>query len=332
MLDEIWKDVEGFNGRYIICNDGTVISKTTTDKLGRDRAGSELAQIFTKGYLMVRLSEDNVQKQYSVAELVIKHFSDQWFEGCLDRIIFLDNNGLNCNIENLKVSEQPLSEFYKENLVIKTRKLIKESKPKPHRHTLDTLRSLGPNQVVKQIIVKTENQKKQYFAKNVVKITLEGNYDDKVELIKTFTSLSDKYDIETINGDTVKFRKKVTISSINKVIRKPAKKSIPKPPSPPLGFCAVPGYKGKYLISKQGKILCVTYNKNKKEWVSRELKYDDTGTALKVTLSINGSSTVTRVAALMLLVFARVKNTHRLRISYKDGNYKNISFDNLIFE
>lgn len=329
MIQE-FKEIEGFNGRYIISNDGIIIAKASVDKLGRGKQASEIKQIFTKGYLMVRLSKDNIQKQYSVAELVLKHFSNQWFEGCLDQIFFLDYNGTNCSLENLKISEQPLSRFQKERLEVKTRKLIKESKPKSHQH--HTLSSF-PNAAIKQIVIKTKEPKKERIVKNIIRVTLEGRHADKVELIKELAILSDKYDIETINSDSIKFRKKVFKSTTNKTVsEKPIKNSLLKFPSPPLGFCTIPQFKGKYLINKEGKILRVNYNKVKKEWIYKELKYIDTGTSIKAVLSINGVSTTTRVAAIMLAIFARIKNTHSLRFSYVDGNYKNVSFDNIIFE
>lgn len=323
MLDE-FKEIEGYDGKYLISNTGIIISKSTTDKNGRNRPAVALQQKFITGYVKVGLIKNKIQTFIPVADLVLKHFSDEWKEGCIDNVMFLDNNAFNCKYDNLKISEFPISLHQRSIIEIRARKLIKEAKAEGERKV--------NYPTVKQPLIKLEKIKKKPIIKNRVAVSLHGSFDDKAELIKKFSSFSDAYEIEIVNDSNVNFKKK-TFKIINRnIVRNPTKISSIKPPPPPLGFCTIPGYKGKYLINKEGKITSVKYNKLKKKWIYKELKYTDNGTSLMVTLSINGDSSIMRVAAVMLLIFARVKNSHCLRIHYKDENYKNVSFDNLIFE
>lgn len=74
-MNEIWKDIEGYNGLYQISNLGRVKS------LGRRGKGCSLEDIILKpminkdGYCLVNLKDTNhVAKWYSVHRIVAKHF------------------------------------------------------------------------------------------------------------------------------------------------------------------------------------------------------------------------------------------------------------------
>lgn len=318
MIEE-FKEIEGFDGKYLISNTGMVISKNTTDKNGRTRSGKVLQQKFIKGYVKVGLLKDKIQIFCSVADLVLKHFSKEWKDGCINNVTFLDENAFNCKLDNLKILDYPISIFHRSILESKARKLIKQNKQ------IEMVQRLPP-------LIKIETPKKEHIKKNSVKVSLVGDYDDKVNLIKNFRSLCDEYHIEIIDNNNIVFKNKMVKNLNIRPLSKKVKITPIKPPPVPLGFCTIPGYKGKYIISKEGKIQSVIYNKNKKEWVYKELKYKANKSSLNVDLNINGKCSTRRVAALMVSVFANVKNTYGLRFDYKDSNYKNVSFDNIIFD
>ena len=70
-LVEIWKDVIGYNGKYQISNTGKIRS-TNYNNTGQIK---ELKLKLNKyGYYEVKLSKNNVTKDYMVGRLVAQHF------------------------------------------------------------------------------------------------------------------------------------------------------------------------------------------------------------------------------------------------------------------
>lgn len=69
-MEEIWKQISGYEGRYEVSNLGKVRSYAQNKK-GKFVSGS----LFKKGYVMVKLYDSNgVKKTYPVHRLVAKAF------------------------------------------------------------------------------------------------------------------------------------------------------------------------------------------------------------------------------------------------------------------
>lgn len=94
---EIWKDIEGFEGRYQVSNLGNVKS------LNYGNHGYEknlIPKINNKGYLWVELLKNNTRKCYLVHRLVAMAFIDN--PNGFNIINHKDENPLNCTVENLE--------------------------------------------------------------------------------------------------------------------------------------------------------------------------------------------------------------------------------------
>lgn len=92
---EIWKDIVGFEGRYIVSNFGRVKS------IGKKTRYAILAfVVHRQGYLRVGLSKDNHHKSYLVHRIVAEAFlpnSDK-----KETVNHIDGNKANNNINNLE--------------------------------------------------------------------------------------------------------------------------------------------------------------------------------------------------------------------------------------
>ena len=100
-MNEIWKDIKGYEGRYQVSNKGRIKSLERTDRNGHHRPERILkTNKRPNGYLCVHLSKDMDAKWLSVhrlvAEAFIPHDNDK------DVVNHLDNNPLNNNVNNLE--------------------------------------------------------------------------------------------------------------------------------------------------------------------------------------------------------------------------------------
>lgn len=94
-MQEIWKDIIGYNGKYQISNSGKVRS-TNYNNTGKTK---ELKQKLNKyGYYEIKLSKNNKTKNYMVGRLVAEHFIDN---PCLKPKVIHIGNTKNNNVNNL---------------------------------------------------------------------------------------------------------------------------------------------------------------------------------------------------------------------------------------
>ena len=101
-MEEIWKDIEGYEGLYQVSNLGRVKSLERIDALGR-RAKEKMLkpEINHRGYCRVVLCKQSVQKHYMVHRLIWEAFNGQIPEGY--EINHLDERPINNALSNLSL-------------------------------------------------------------------------------------------------------------------------------------------------------------------------------------------------------------------------------------
>ena len=105
-MEEIWKDIDGYEGRYIISNYGNIKSKKTNKNVYFSNS---------KKYKRVLLSKDGKAKGYSVHRLVAQNFIPN--PNNYPCVNHLDCDGRNNRVDNLEWCT------YKENNNHKTHNL-----------------------------------------------------------------------------------------------------------------------------------------------------------------------------------------------------------------
>lgn len=106
---EIWKDIEGYEGYYMVSSDGRLKSLgriVKREKGGDYSVGEKLISIphDRKGYSKIALSKDGKKEWIWLHRIVARHFPEicgEWFEGCI--VDHLDTDPKNNKAINLKV-------------------------------------------------------------------------------------------------------------------------------------------------------------------------------------------------------------------------------------
>jgi len=110
MGEEIWKDIVGYEGYYQASNSGRIrsIDRVITNNIGviRPLSGKELRKAINKDYEYVELCRNNIQKMYSVHQLVAMTFLNHTPCGHKLVIDHIDGNPLNNSVNNLDVVTQ----------------------------------------------------------------------------------------------------------------------------------------------------------------------------------------------------------------------------------
>ena len=109
-MNEIWKDIEGYEGLYQVSNLGRVRSLDrviykTMSKTGRVCPFNIKGRVLkpgtdTKGYLFVNLKNAPIVEEARVHRLVAQAFVDGWFEGAV--VNHKDENRQNNRADNLE--------------------------------------------------------------------------------------------------------------------------------------------------------------------------------------------------------------------------------------
>jgi hypothetical protein len=101
MMEEIWKDIEGYEGFYQVSNLGRVRSVERRLNDGRIYGGRILCQKQVKnGYMQVHVSKGNTGKYLSVHRLVAKAFVQGYFDGA--EVNHRDEDKTNNRADNLE--------------------------------------------------------------------------------------------------------------------------------------------------------------------------------------------------------------------------------------
>lgn len=103
-MTEIWKDIEGFEGRYQISNLGRVKSLSRYVQFGKQRrfVPEYIRKEKSKpnGYRYVQLNLNGKEKDFHVHRLVAKHFVPGYFDGA--HVNHKDGNKANNTADNLE--------------------------------------------------------------------------------------------------------------------------------------------------------------------------------------------------------------------------------------
>lgn len=103
-MEEIWKDIEGYEGLYQVSNLGRVKSleryKENHTKLQKIREKIKRLRIHTAGYLVADLYKENESKTFFVHRLVAQAFISN--ENNLPQVNHIDGNKENNRVENLE--------------------------------------------------------------------------------------------------------------------------------------------------------------------------------------------------------------------------------------
>lgn len=98
--EEIWKDVLGYEGRYLISNMGNVVSKERIGKNGAKIDKKVMKKSMLRNYLSVNLRNEKWQKRVHIHRLVAEAFIPN--PNNLPQVNHIDENKLNNCVENLE--------------------------------------------------------------------------------------------------------------------------------------------------------------------------------------------------------------------------------------
>lgn len=161
-MEEIWRDIQGFEGLYQISNLGNVKS------LNYNKTGKEqllVLQIGHDGYRRVALFNKKKgikNKRFFVHRLVVWAFPEicgEWFDGA---VVNHKNETTSDNrAENLEVCQQDYNCNYGTAIERRVRS-FKELGKEPYKKRLETLKQNGSSRAEIPVMIKNENEEK-YF-------------------------------------------------------------------------------------------------------------------------------------------------------------------------
>lgn len=108
-LEEIWKDVPGYEGSYKVSSLGNIrsISRLVKSKSNSTRflRGRILKpKVGTNGYYNVELYKEGKGKWYTIHQLVAQSFLNHKIDNYTKVVNHIDHNRLNNNVKNLEVT------------------------------------------------------------------------------------------------------------------------------------------------------------------------------------------------------------------------------------
>ena len=110
-MKEIWKDIEGFEGRYKVSNHGKVKSLARISDQGKPLEERILKEdVDRRGYAQVTLYKGAIKKRFKVHRLVAIHFIDNLLN--LPQINHIDEDKNNNKSDNLEWCNQMYNNLY----------------------------------------------------------------------------------------------------------------------------------------------------------------------------------------------------------------------------
>lgn len=140
-MEEIWKEIGGYEGYYEVSNLGRVRSMdrviTRRDGSVQKKSGKVICSVSDKdGYPMVNLYKDGKSRRHSIHSLVALAFVDGWFEGAeVNHIDFDRSNSCATNLEWVSHHDNILYSINAGHHVCTTN-LFGENNPNYGNHTL----------------------------------------------------------------------------------------------------------------------------------------------------------------------------------------------------
>jgi hypothetical protein len=110
-MEEIWKDIDGYDGKYKISNFGTVVKKATNTKCKKFGKEKKLSVFIEKGYCICFLYNNKIGKRHRVHRLLMSVFV-----GASNLTVdHIDGNKLNNRIDNLEyvTIEENIKRYHK---------------------------------------------------------------------------------------------------------------------------------------------------------------------------------------------------------------------------
>lgn len=130
-VNEIWKPIKGYEGLYEVSNMGRVKRLTT---IKHNRLFKEMIyqpRIITGGYVLVRLSKDDIHKDYYVHRLVAQHFVDNPFN-------FNEINHINEDkTDNRAINLEFCNRYYNNNYGTRRQRVAQALKKPISQYNLD---------------------------------------------------------------------------------------------------------------------------------------------------------------------------------------------------
>ena len=118
MMEEIWKDIKGYEGRYQVSNLGRVRSLKFNGLIRKQK------HFGNTDYLFVVLYKDKKYTRFTVHRLVAEHFVEGFKEGYV--VNHKDENKQNNRADNLEWCTQRYNFMYGKNYYAKFEKLRKK--------------------------------------------------------------------------------------------------------------------------------------------------------------------------------------------------------------
>ena len=118
-MKEVWKDIQGYEGKYQVSNLGNVKSVN----YNRTKKEHLLGLYSRRGYLCVVLSKNCICKKFSVHRLVAQAFIEN--PENLPQVNHIDENKLNNRVDNLEFCDSKYNNSYGTHIQrgLKTKKL-----------------------------------------------------------------------------------------------------------------------------------------------------------------------------------------------------------------
>ena len=130
-MQEIWKDIKGYEGMYQVSNLGRVKSIRSKDSIGRKRKLGLLSLQIHQGYVNTRLMKNGIRKTVRIHRLVAQAFLKR--VNGKPEINHIDGNKENNNVKNLEwVSRsENVKHAYNNGLIKQTSKRRNDYRSKP---------------------------------------------------------------------------------------------------------------------------------------------------------------------------------------------------------
>ena len=167
-MEEIWKDVKGYEGIYQVSDLGRIKRLTSLDSIGRRKITRIMAVHVHNGYVKIRLSKNSIRKNYSVHRLVAKAFIANL--DAKGEVNHIDGNKTNTQVSNLEwmTSSENQLHAYRTGLDKSTTKRRNDYRSKPVIQILN-------NKIINAFLSVREAQRQTGFCHGTISSCCRGD-------------------------------------------------------------------------------------------------------------------------------------------------------------